>query len=961
MNKKYIHLKVLFSQTQPEFLRVQLLYPRSADRTYQLGVTYVSEACYLHSAHSVPELNCCSQDELRQRCWDLQEILEEGLDGGVLRLVTGYAQDVLHFQNGIPVCRQEYLFSWRDFTLDLGQDLFTCAGLAQADLSDHIVTSDFVWPPIVRTDRVDLGRILERGVAENHYHMNGSTQMFSLSWIFLMNHPEYAKEYFSNSEFKEDLAGTYSFGMHDNRISWPERIWEAAWLRNKLFLVFCGIQNPKGLIGEYRELARSMNKASAVRSGIQNTRLYIICQLKKDEKWKKLDYALWKDGLSSRTFSQSSCRFLSGERYLLYQCFRHCYDGSFSAEVCDLFYLYLLYKIRFRKELIQANNRMGFRNFAEYQDRKALVWGDFDDYWEESCRLSAANTLFTPSDSHRAGQRTSRARWTIAAPADVEERKERCVTSLEMRVMPADTPEKLKNNILQTDMHVMRGLNLPPSEIYPGWKKEIRDYLSEEAPFFYVIHFAKVPLERISKKEANNRIPILRNGKLYHTVERQTKAVAEALRKSSYLCSRIRGIDACNHEIGCRPEVFATAFRYLRSFPSGESGGVMHERYHPLLHGTYHAGEDFLDLADGLRAIDEAICFLNLESGERLGHALALGTLPQRFYKRKGRSVVLPAQDLLDNVVWLLYRTVEWDVPMPGSLRNKLEVLAKKLLDEIYSGIWDYVRDELGTMSFERAQECKTHTVSLDEYYNSWKLRGDDPKLYYLAIHSPKEFFILMERYRRKDRLLSSYQCAQINRMKWSKPEELNEKDWDHAMFHLRKNPIIQSVTYAYFYDPKVRYAGQQEQRFPISDDYIQMIYALQNSMMEKISKRGIAIECNPSSNALIGSFGPYQYHPIFRFNHAFLPLKQYADQSSQLNVSVNTDDLGVFDTSLENEYALLYSALQEYTDENGKQLIGNTTICTYLETLRGMGLDMAFPRANRSAQKRQLEKESTW
>ena len=137
------------------------------------------------------------------------------------------------------------------------------------------------------------------------------------------------------------------------------------------------------------------------------------------------------------------------------------------------------------------------------------------------------------------------------------------------------------------------------------------------------------------------------------------------------------------------------------------------------------------------------------------------------------------------------------------------------------------------------------------------------------------------------------------------------------------------------------------------------MIHVLQYRMMEKIAKRGIAIECNPSSNQLIGAFGTYKDHPIFRFNHAFLPLDCYADQTSQLCVSVNTDDLGVFDTSLENEYALLYSALQQYRDSNGRQLIGNTEICRYLETLRRMGQDMVFPKAKRSGQTRQTEKQS--
>lgn len=948
MNKKYIHIKVLFSQIQPELLRQRLVYGRPSDKDYQIGSAFVSEACYLHAAHSVPELACCTQDELMQRGWALQEILGKNLSGGILRLIADYGLDVLHFQNGEPVCRQEYLFSWRNYALEMGQDLFTCAGLAQIDLQDHCTTTDFIWPPIVRTDRVDLQHILEEGVAENHYHMNGSTQMFSLSWCFLMNHPEYAEEYFGDAEFKEDLDATYSFGICDNRISWPQRIREAAWLRQALFLVLHGQQNPNELLQNFQDMADSPAKLWRVKAAVANIRMYLFKDPEPEQRWKRLDYALWKDGRTSLDFSHSSCRLLAGERYLLYQCFRRCYNGELSSDVCDLFYLYLLYKIRFRKEIIQTNRRTGFRNFSDYQNRKALLWEQWEEYWAESCRLSAANTLFRPSENTNQGHR----RRLPPAPVDSYETRERCVTSLELRIMPPNKPEELKRKILNTDLYILRGLDLFQDGYYYGWQEDLKDYLSDDAPFFYVLHFAKKPLKRIEKKQADQGFPILRNGEIYCTVECQAKATAEALSKSSYLSSRVRGIDACSHEIGCRPETFATAFRYLRSFPPGVCYEVDWVRYHPLLYATYHAGEDFLDLTDGLRAIDEAICFLNLESGERIGHALALGTIAEKYYLFKGHCVVLPAQDLLDNLVWLLFRTMEWDIPMSGSLRSKLETLATKLLDEIYGEI-RVIQDSAGERNGYRRK------ISLTEYYQFWKLRGDDPKLYELAVNEPNRFAVLLARHKREDYTLSPYQRAQLNRMKWQKPEELNEKDWDEAMFRLREDSFAQSAVYAYFYDPVVRFRGQQEKRFLIMDDYIRVIHVLQNRMMEKIAKRGIAIECNPSSNQLIGTFGTYKDHPIFRFNHAFLPLDCYADQTSQLCVSVNTDDLGIFDTSLENEYALLYSALQEYRDSNGKQLIGNTAICRYLETLRRMGQDMVFPKAKRSGQTRQTESTS--
>lgn len=73
-----------------------------------------------------------------------------------------------------------------------------------------------------------------------------------------------------------------------------------------------------------------------------------------------------------------------------------------------------------------------------------------------------------------------------------------------------------------------------------------------------------------------------------------------------------------------------------------------------LLQFTYHIGENFFDIADGLRAIDELLIFCGLERGNRLGHALALGINPYEYYKSKNYVLVISKQDLLDDIVWIL-------------------------------------------------------------------------------------------------------------------------------------------------------------------------------------------------------------------------------------------------------------------------------------------------------------------
>lgn len=81
----------------------------------------------------------------------------------------------------------------------------------------------------------------------------------------------------------------------------------------------------------------------------------------------------------------------------------------------------------------------------------------------------------------------------------------------------------------------------------------------------------------------------------------------------------------------------------------------------------------------------------------------------------------------MDNLIWLLFRTLEWDVPMPSSLRKKLEQQATALLQLLYG-------------TFQRPGSRATETYSLEEAYEAWKLRGDHPELYRLERRDPEAF-----------------------------------------------------------------------------------------------------------------------------------------------------------------------------------------------------------------------------
>ena len=117
----------------------------------------------------------------------------------------------------------------------------------------------------------------------------------------------------------------------------------------------------------------------------------------------------------------------------------------------------------------------------------------------------------------------------------------------------------------------------------------------------------------------------------------------------------------------------------------------------------------------------------------------------------------------------------------------------------------------------------------------------------------------------------------------------------------------------------------------------------MQRRMQRFVESMGLCVECNPSSNLLIGTFDTYQQHPIFLFHKA----GTYGQDSVQMHVSLNTDDQGIFDTSLSFEYAIVAAALSVGVDKNGNRLYANREIEDYLRNLKRMGNEQSFANSD--------------
>lgn len=876
MDELCTHIKALFLGLQPEIVLQNL---RSGSRSdAESGILYVnarkiSKEGYLHCIRAM-HLNR-SEDELYQLYWNLDDRLNADPNVNIFSLLARYGEQVLQLHNGEPLCRQETIISWRMTTHDIGQNLVTCSFLASEDARNQHESIYFEWPSVVRTNNLLLQSILKRGLAENHFHLNGSTQVFPLTWGFLMNHPDKAERFFDNNHFSENLKLTVSQGVRDNKLPWKTRIYYAAWIRAHLFHILqrgrCGggtlierdfaefdrkSLDKQGTVTRIAEELRYMSGAKFLQ--LNGTR---IC----------LDYAI-----TPKIFRNNSgaFRYLAGERGFLYNCFKCCFNGKFSFFEQDLFLLYLLIQVQFRGELVQSNLRTGFFNFAAYQDRKTDGWGEDAAYFSESRRLAINGTMCEN------------------------------VNSLEMRIMPSSSARQLKKKIEIDDKLVMLASERKSDEKIKSDASKTKRETSQDC--FFVLHFAKRRQERIEKGQHLSFLPP-RNNNVRILIKKQAKAIVNAIERYPKLSSRIRGIDGCSYEIGCRPETFATEFRYLRGFEPRDIQYMHGGRLRPTLGATFHAGEDFLDIVDGIRAIDEAILFLDLHRGDRIGHALALGVEPKLHYKYKGHKVYIPKQDLLDNYMWILFRSEQWGLSISAELRSRLLVQTEAMLQDIY--------------------KC-TDYGALRDYSFSWLLRGDSPTLYEKPYMDSNQMRRLLK-------------MSRENVIEYERFAASSRYGIGFELDSLRCNPNVYRFVHMYHFDYDARINGQTVVCMDVDDSYLLLVRDIQDSMIEQLMEKGISVECNPSSNYLIGTFGEYANHPIFRFNHYGL---DKAASSSQLAVSVNTDDQGVFDTSLENEFALMAGALSSKRHKNGRRLYSDDEVMEYIDHLRKMGIDMTFP-----------------
>ena len=864
----------------------------------------------------------------------------EGRKSHVLGLVYRYCVYVLTLEHNEPTVQFSEMLRWRELSHLLGEDLFTTLFVAYEDLRYRHQRNYFDWASVISTNNLRLKNLLRKGIAENHFHLNGSAPHCDLSWINLMNNIVGRSAEFRKFKLEQERDENYAVKSDLELL-----VWKAAYIRCMLFDKIksldsekedpcfpnyssnrrcCEENVPKDFSGKTSKEEENEDDIFSIEdeerwmtSDKNEVRSILTTLQRKIDTFKMLygnrctianvsdipDYCFGKE---IKTKNGEANELLTGERWFLYRCFRMvAAEKKEFAPYEDLLYLYLLIKQKFRDEVIQLNKQVGFANFSSYQDRKAVFLWENKLYWNAVRSMAVSSSLL---NQH--------------------------INSLEARITPRKSSTEMCNEISELDRvcldkyegvdHFMARHQLDDDL----WLKD-----RDASPLFYNIHFIKKEDEQLKNPlyKKIEHITVCRHDQLRKSLKEQAIALLRSKWSTREEGRRIQGIDAASSEFVARPEVFAQAYRYLKFCRSSYNYDDLLDSLPQKLAATFHAGEDFYDIADGLRAIDESIRFLNLDNGDRIGHALALGIDAKAYYQKKHHVIMMPKHWVLDNYAWLISRIHKYDLSefsaFCGSLEREFDVLFQDLYGDFLNerGKWgdessDEYNDYVDVIDHEPFH--MTH-ITPTLYFEAWKLRGDDPYLY-----TTTGFF-------------------QRNKMKtlW---DEAGENCKYPTGGLKRKSRLVCALYHAYHFDYKVRSKGDKVKRLDVSDRYIQLIEAIQKAMQKEIASRHIAIECNPSSNFLIGTFRRYDKHPIMNFFNMGLTYDpKQLDDCAQLCVSINTDDQGVFNTTLENEYAIMARALEKMKDERGKHIYKPAQIYQWLEHIRVMGIEMSFRNHN--------------
>ncbi|MGO8072920.1 hypothetical protein AB9F41_10470 [Rhizobium leguminosarum] len=400
------------------------------------------------------------------------------------------------------------------------------------------------------------------------------------------------------------------------------------------------------------------------------------------------------------------------------------------------------------------------------------------------------------------------------------------------------------------DLHKMYS-QIPPCLLSrPCDRTECSRRGRHDLEFSLVAHFIKKP--------ANHRhddIKGILHSNLRADVDVQSRQLRELVSHNPVIKALLKGVDAASNELHTPPEPFAPAFRTMR--------------YAGVDRATFHVGEDFRHLVSGIRAVVEAMRYLDLRPGDRIGHATALGIDPDLWLDRAAPRMIINCHDALDDAVF-----AQQELSRLGGFEGDVMRLENFIVRTTY----DLYDEEI-------------HPVILTQ---AWELRDLD-----IAEISRVEAQL-----RRQGRVANAGNVAEEARMLAQETiDQIRSRELAIIADRLEATP----AAYATF-RRRHQLGSRGRLVVEVARDFLssQALCALQEFVLADVNRRGVALETLPTSNTRISVYKDMTEHHIFRWLGLTEP-----KLVNKPTVVVGSDDPGIFCTNIKNEYAVLLTILR--------------------------------------------------
>ena len=658
---------------------------------------------------------------------------------------------------------------------------------------------------------------------ELHMHLNGSTEASS-TWLYYLARPDALYDILGKSSPR--VRRFYRQHNIDDPLEIVGNVelarWIWLWLAEYAF-PSSGSRHGPGL--SERELCAGLRLYERHRSTCSRHELF------------SGRHPLENDILTG--IQQPALNVLQLEGELILRCLRQINHEH--PVLAVLLHSYLLCQSRFIQLLVQQYEQVGFEQFQHIT--LADLRADQESHYEE--RFRQLHGMYGPDLAY-----------------------------LEGRFSPKAEPRQLQNLLAKifTGYDKACGNTEAGFTPCPGCSRTACD---EDRPAYIppeltlIAHFIK---QEDKKYGESGYSPFCRHHALRLENREKARTLVSVRNRNARFKECFVGVDAAGNELETPPEVYAPVFRYMRA--------------NDVTHATYHVGEDFVHLFSGLRAVTEAMQFLGVGAGDRLGHCTALGIDPDIWLRNIGEVVKIRKGEWLDNLILVLdflsrpvHNSTDSRVLLPNAVgaaqTPEQEAAMRVLAAWVQEHAVRYFNDIYG----EFYKEGYPGLLTIIE---AWKMRSLDPLV---ALDLEPEY---------------GAPPPWANNELLRAQEAFDNNEHAFRIFQLYHHGVVRAA-----YDEQIE--------VPTFKDYAFLYKLIQDNVLRNLIDRRIAIEVMPTSNVWISHYDEYAEHHM-------LSWLDDASNRPQPDFCIASDDPGIFSTTLRNELTHLLISLQN-KEANNKML----------------------------------------